>query len=72
MTQTVGSSFSKDFSSKVVKSLARQGIRIIGATALPDATGSYLNSERGYNLDDNGTHRICAYLQVVAIAAVSQ
>lgn len=57
------------FSTSTRKALAKRGVRIVGITALPDATGSYLNSSTGYQLDDNGCQRIRTYLEVRAIAA---
>ena len=61
----------KDFSKAVVKALGRKGITLIGITALPDASGSFLNSDRGYTLNDNGTHRIRTYREVVSISVGS-
>lgn len=54
----------KDFSRTVRNTLARQGISIIGSTWLPGSDGSYVNGERGYELNDNGTHRIRTYMDV--------
>jgi len=59
--------FNKDFSAKVIKGLTKRGIRVIGPVALPDASGSFLNSERGYSLDAKGTHIVRTYWQVVAL-----
>lgn len=57
------------FSASTRKALAKRGVRIVGLQALPDATGSFLNSETGYLLDDNGCCRIRTFLEVRAIAA---
>ncbi len=60
----------KDFALAVRRALARKGISIIGTTVIP-GTGDlpYANGERGYCLDDNGTHRVRSYREVVALAA---
>ncbi len=67
MVNLTHSTFAADFSAKVRRSLLKAGIRIIGITALP-VDGSFLNSQRGYQLDDNGTMRIRTYFQVEAMA----
>lgn len=61
----------KDFSKAQRAALARQGIAIIGAAAIPDMSSSlpYANASRGYCLDDNGTHRVRSYQDVVDLAA---
>jgi hypothetical protein len=48
----------RHFGRSTVNALARKGIRFLGPTAVPDASGSFLNSETGYKMDDNGTGRI--------------
>lgn len=67
MANLTHSTFAADFSAKIRRSLLKQGIRIIGITALP-VDGSFLNSRRGYQLDDNGTGRIRTYFQVEAMS----
>jgi hypothetical protein len=59
----------RHFGRKAVASLARKGIRIVGLQSLPDAAGSFLNSETGYVVDDNGTGRVWTYLEVNGRAA---
>lgn len=56
------------FNSKTIKALAKKGITIIGMVAIPDVNG-YCNSETGYQIDDNGTHRIRLYLEILELAA---
>jgi hypothetical protein len=57
-----------DFGASTLRALQRRGIRIIGTTAIPaDAHDRYF-SATGYELDDNGTHRIRTYLEVLALA----
>jgi hypothetical protein len=56
------------FGKKVVNALAKKGITPIRSVALPDANGSYLNSDVGYCINDNGTHRIKLYSEIVALA----
>lgn len=58
-----------DFSRKTLNALARKGIRLVGLQAIPDEKGSFLNSSTGYCLDDNGTHRIRSFREVLALAA---
>lgn len=60
-----------DFSATERKALLRKGIAIIGVTYLPAASGPlpYANGERGYCLNDNGTHRVRTYRDVCALAA---
>ena len=70
MANLTHSTFAADFSAKVRRSLLKSGIRIIGVTALP-VDGSFLNSRRGYQIDDNGTGRILTYFQVEAAAGES-
>jgi hypothetical protein len=61
--------YSKDFSKQVVKTLAAFGIKIVGATFLPDATGNFANGETGYNVNDNGTGKVWTYMQVVKMGS---
>lgn len=63
---------SKDFSKTVRTALKNKGITFIGTTWLPGADGTFANGERGYLLNDNGTQRIRAYLDVVALASVGE
>lgn len=56
------------FNASTLKALKRRGIRIIGITAIPANDHDRYFSATGYELDDNGTHRIRTYLEVLAIA----
>jgi hypothetical protein len=58
---------SKDFNRALVARLNARGIYFHGSTWLPSATGDYANGERGYQLDDNGTHRVRTYAEVIAM-----
>lgn len=61
--------FSRDFSVAVRNSLTRKGIAIIGLQAIPGhGDMPWANSERGYCLDDNGTHRIRTRTEVISMA----
>lgn len=64
------SHFALDFAPGVRKALLRRGIEIIGAVAVPDMSHQmpYANASRGYQLDDNGTHRIRSRVEVIALA----
>lgn len=55
------------FGAKRVKALAALGVVIVGIQALPDATGSFLNSETGYCLNNNGEHQVRSYFDVIAL-----
>lgn len=67
MTNAHPSHFAADFSRKVRNTLARKGIRIIGAHNAPGPGGDFTNGERVYALDDNGTHRVRSYAEVRAL-----
>ena len=58
-----------DFSKKTLRALASKGITLIGLHAIPDENGSFLNSQRNYILNDNGTQRVMLFMQVLALAA---
>lgn len=60
----------RDFSARERRALLRKGIAIIGVSYLPDAASvfPYVNGETGYCLNDNGTHRVRSYAEVVALA----
>ena len=58
----------RDFSSKTLRSLARKGITLSGLQAIPDASGCFLNSTRGYLVNDNGCGRCWTFNQVLEAA----
>lgn len=64
------SHFAKDFPKTVRLALAKKGITIVGACPIPDMTSDmpWANASRGYELNDNGTHRIRSYEQVKEMA----
>lgn len=51
----------RHFGRKGVKALERKGITLIGLQSLPDAKGSFLNSETGYCINHNGCGRVLSY-----------
>jgi hypothetical protein len=57
----------RHFGRKADASLARKGIRVLGLQAIP-VNGSYLLTETGYVVDDNGTGRIWSYREVAGRA----
>ena len=63
MTNPKHSRHGRDFSSKVRRSLTKQGVRIIGGVYIPGPHGG----ETGYRLDDNGCGRIRSYSEVRAM-----
>ena len=60
---------SKDFSRNTLRSLAKRGIAIVGATMLPDANGGTANGEVGYALLIDRTHCVRTFREVLALAA---
>ena len=60
-----------DFSPKTLRSLEQKGIRVLHSVAIPDSSSPmpFANAMRGYALDDNGTHRIRSFAEVLQIAA---
>lgn len=61
----------KDFPRSLVAALNARGIYFHGTTYVPSADGSYLDGERTYQLNDNGTHRVRTYAEVRALGGVS-
>jgi hypothetical protein len=57
------------FNAKTVRALGKRGVRVIGATWLPGTDGSFANGQTGICLDNNGTHEIRSYLEVLGMAA---
>jgi hypothetical protein len=55
----------KDFTAKTRRALNANGISIIGMQSIPDANGSFANSQRAYKVNDNGTGRIWTHSQVI-------
>ena len=62
---------SKDFNRPLVAMLNARGIYFYGSMWLPRATDDYANGERGYQLDDNGTHRVRTYAEVLEMGGAS-
>lgn len=58
----------RHFGREAVATLARKGIRVIGLQAIPDETGSFLNSTTGYVVDDNSCGRVWSYREVAEAA----
>lgn len=54
----------RHFGRKAVSALARKGITVIGTQSLPDAKGSFLNSETGYCINHNGCGRVLSYSEM--------
>lgn len=59
-----------DFSKTVRSALARKGVSIIGTCVIPntDSDLPFATGSRGYKLNDNGTHRIRSYSEVLELA----
>lgn len=71
MTAAKHSDFARDFSASTRRALLKRGIVVIGICAIPDMSHpTYANASRGYNMDDNGTHRVRSYAEVRAMVEV--
>lgn len=57
------------FSRSTLAALARKGIRPVTLQAVPGPSGSFLDSETAYLIDDNGTGRVRSFREVLALAA---
>jgi hypothetical protein len=59
----------KHFSKKTLKALASKGVRLLGLTMIPgDGDLPYASGSTGYNVSDNGTHRVLTFRQVLDLA----
>lgn len=64
----------RDFSKKTLAALARKGIALVGLTVIPDMSSDmssdmpFANGSRGYQLNDNGCHRIRTFAEVLEMA----
>lgn len=59
-----------DFSKITVRKLAKKGITLIGLTVIPNNSDMpFANGDRGYRINDNGTHRIKTFTEVLELAA---
>lgn len=57
------------FSNSTLRKLARKGITLVGTTYLPgEGELPYATGETGYCLNDNGTHRVRTFREVLALA----
>lgn len=56
-----------DFNKETMNRLNKKGIRLVGLQAIP-RNNSWLNADRGYVLDDNGTCKIVLFLEVLNLA----
>ncbi len=56
------------FSAATRRALARKGVSVYGLQALPDTSGSFLNSSTGYLVNDNGTGRVWTFAQIMGAA----
>lgn len=68
MTLTHTAPQKRDFDAATRKALLDAGIRIVGIQAMP-VDGSFLQTETGYIVDDNGTGRVWRYADVLRAVA---
>ena len=59
-----------DFSKTTIRNLSRKGITLIGLQAIPDMSSAmpFANADTGYRVNDNGTHRVLTFREVLALA----
>ena len=58
----------RDFGKHAVSKLAKAGIRFVGTTVIPsDGPMPFAHGDRGYCIDDNGTHRVKSYREILAL-----
>jgi hypothetical protein len=61
--------FSRDFSRSTINSLRRKGIDIVGKTLIPGSGEMPMaNGSTGYCVDDNGTHRVMRFREILEVA----
>jgi hypothetical protein len=59
----------KDFSRRTLNILAKKGITLIGTTLIPgDGPMPMANGTTGYCLNDNGTHRVVGFGEILNLA----
>ena len=59
----------RSFSAKTIAALARLGITLIGTSIAPcGGLMRFGNGEQVYCLNDNGTHRVRSFMQVLELA----
>jgi Ser-tRNA(Ala) deacylase AlaX len=58
----------RDFAASTICSLSKKGITLIGTQLLPHPVTGWINADRGYLVDDNGTGRVWTFTQVKAAA----
>ena len=58
----------KDFSRSTIKSLAKKGVSLIGIQMVPSPKLGWLDAEKCYTVDDNGTGRVWSFLETLALA----
>jgi Ser-tRNA(Ala) deacylase AlaX len=58
----------RDFSSKTLRSLSKKGIALVGTQLIPHPVTGWINADRGYVVDDNGTGRVWDFRQVMSAA----
>ena len=61
----------RDFSKKTLRALAHKGVTILHPVAIPATSGElpFANADRGYAVNDNGTHRVLRFREVLHLAA---
>jgi Ser-tRNA(Ala) deacylase AlaX len=58
----------RDFAASTLRALSKKGITLIGTQLLPHPVTGWINADRGYVVDDNGTGRVWDFRQVMAAA----
>jgi hypothetical protein len=60
--------FVRHFGAAAVKALKKKGIVPHSLTSIPGPSGGFLDSETGYAVSDNGTHRILTFTEIRRLA----
>jgi hypothetical protein len=58
----------RHFGAKAVKALAKKGVVLVSLTSIPGPSGTYLDSDTGYTVSDNGTGRVLSFQDVRRLA----
>lgn len=58
----------RHFAAKTLRSLEKRGIRVLGSTFIPDASGDFARGETAYTVDDNGRGRVWTFSEIIKAA----
>ena len=55
----------RDFPASTIRKLAAKGVTLLSPCLIPHPKTGFINPDRGYNVDDNGTGKTWSYAQVL-------